>query len=93
MMSGKAVEFVSYDGEYPNLCSGTLVLKINGEEVEFPKYCMHSGGRVYCDDGWNFCTEEGPWTVDVPIGYRAYQTEIENVVNEEVPWGCCGGCI
>lgn len=26
-----AVEFVSYDGAYPNLCSGTLVLDIGGE--------------------------------------------------------------
>ena len=27
------VEFVSYSGAYPNLCSGELVLKINGEPV------------------------------------------------------------
>ena len=26
----KQVEFISYDGAYPNLCSGLLVLKING---------------------------------------------------------------
>lgn len=25
------IEFVSYDGKYPNLCSGQLVLKINGQ--------------------------------------------------------------
>lgn len=27
----KQVEFISYDGAYPNLCSGLLVLKINGK--------------------------------------------------------------
>lgn len=31
------VEFVSYDGAYPNLCSGQLVLKINGQAREFPR--------------------------------------------------------
>lgn len=36
------VEFVSYDGDFPNLCSGTLVLRIDGEKVTFPKYCMCS---------------------------------------------------
>lgn len=30
------IEFVSYDGKYPNLCSGQLVLKINGQVRELP---------------------------------------------------------
>lgn len=47
------VEFVSYDGDFPNLCSGTLVLRIDGEEVMFPKYCMRSGGSVWFDDEWH----------------------------------------
>ena len=29
------IEFVSYDGAYPNLCAGKLVVKINGKEVSF----------------------------------------------------------
>ncbi len=32
---GKQVEFVSYDGKWPNLCSGVLTLKINGKEEKF----------------------------------------------------------
>lgn len=38
------VKFVSYDGEYPNLCSGTLVLNVDGKDVTFPKYCLSSCG-------------------------------------------------
>ena len=29
------VEFVSYTGKYPNLCSGVLTLKINGKIYTF----------------------------------------------------------
>lgn len=34
-----AVEFVSYTGKYPNLCSGTLTLRIDGKEVVFGNNC------------------------------------------------------
>ena len=29
------IEFVSYNGAYPNLCSGKLIVKIDGKEVSF----------------------------------------------------------
>lgn len=89
----KRVEFISYDGDYPNLCSGTLVLKIDGEEVKFPKYCMRSGGGVWFDDDWNAYTCGGPWSIEVPDEYKYLKQEIEDVVNENVEYGCCGGCI
>ena len=34
------IEFVSYDGEWPSLCMGRLILKVNGEEIDFGKYCL-----------------------------------------------------
>lgn len=43
------VEFVSYTGEYPNLCSGILTVKIDGEIVKLPPFCMCSGGSVHFD--------------------------------------------
>lgn len=87
------VEFVSYDGDYPNLCSGTLVLCIDGEEVAFPKYCMHSNGEVWFDEHGNGCVEQGKWSVDIPEQYVDLKDEIERCVNENVEHGCCGGCI
>ena len=87
------VEFVSYNGRYPNLCSGKLVLRIDGKEVEFPDYCMCSGGSVWFDDEYDEHVEWGEWSVDVPEKYANIREEIEDCVNQNVVWGCCGGCI
>ena len=87
------VEFISYNGCYPNLCSGLLVLSIDGQAVEFPDYCMHSGGSVWFDGDWDEHVEYGSWSVDVPEEYEHLKDEIEECVNNNVSWGCCGGCI
>ena len=34
-MNKTNIEFVSYTGAYPNLCSGILTMKVNGKEYEF----------------------------------------------------------
>ena len=82
------VEFISYNGEYPCLCSGELVLKIDGNIVKW-EYCMCSGGGVTAD----YDVYEGVWSVDVPNEYEHLKSEIESVVNANVEYGCCGGCI
>ena len=86
------VEFVSYSGSYPNLCRGTLILRIDGKEVEF-KRALSSGGSVMFDDDWCEHVYCGEWSVDVPEEYEQYKAEITRVVNENVPHGCCGGCV
>lgn len=60
------VEFVSYDGAYPNLCAGQLVLKINGQVREFSRHCLQSGGTVWFDNDWNAHIENGCWSIDPP---------------------------
>lgn len=42
------VEFVSYNSKFPNLCSGTLVIKVNGEEISLENYLI-SGGQCWND--------------------------------------------
>lgn len=43
------VEFVSYNGKFPNLCSGTLIIRVNGEEFTLEAPCLCSGGK--CGNG------------------------------------------
>ena len=88
----EVVEFVSYDGKYPNLCIGELVLKIDGEIVSLGR-CLCSGGSVWFDDDCAEHIDEGEWSVDVPKRYEHLKDEITKVVNENVEYGCCGGCV
>lgn len=87
------VKFINYTGKYPNLCCGILTLEIDNKIVEFPKYCMHSGGSVTFDKEWNEYIEYGEWTIDIPQEYLQYKKEILEVVNANVRKGCCGGCV
>lgn len=111
------VEFVSYDGKYPNLCSGVLVLKIDGEEVRFghnylvSNYLVSrswetdgnydafwsSGGSCYFSHDYSESgVNHGRWEIDIdriPDKYKDYYLEIEEVFNDNVDYGCCGGCL
>ena len=94
------VKFISYDGRYPHLCSGKLTLKIDGIVVTFgslwkiqtdyPKF-WSSGGVCNSE---SCSTNE--WEIDVrelPEIYRKYAAEIDRIFNDNVPHGCCGGCL
>lgn len=88
------IAFISYSGKYPNLCSGEL--KIAVDNKIYGGIHIISGGRVWFDEGWGDHVEDGPWSVDLdslPEEIKQYATEIADVVNYNVPHGCCGGCV
>lgn len=76
-----AIEIVSYDGEYPNLCFGRLKLKADGKEyVTSPGVlCPGEGAECYCDENWDEVVERGrvaaaafegyPWVKSFEGGY------------------------
>lgn len=91
------VAFVEYTGKWPNLCRGELTLKIDGVEhtfgwgCEFPAF-WQSGGCITAD----YDATRGEWRIDVselPAQFRELADEIDEVFNQNVDWGCCGGCI
>ena len=92
------VKFISYTGRYPCLCSGILTLEIDGKKARFgygtlnDPFWTPGGGLNPNYEG----AYQGEWKIDVdriPEEYRKYATEIDKVFNENVEWGCCGGCI
>jgi len=90
------VKFLSYDGEYPNLCRGTLKLEIDGEEVAWNRNLVSGGSVWFSKDYSEEHVERGEWSVEFPDNFpkdAELRQEIARVVNENVRHGCCGGCI
>lgn len=85
---------IKYDGQYPNLCSGHLIVIVDGTEYDFGKYCLYSGGSVSFDEEWNEQVTQGEWSVDYPEDFpEELKEEVLIAINKEIPWGCCGGCV
>jgi len=86
---------ISYDGKYPNLCSGRLVVTIDGKEWVFPDYCLSSGGGVWFTDEWEERVDSGAWSIrEWPEGFPTdMRNAVEDLVNSQVEQGCCGGCV
>ena len=119
------IEFVSYNGKWPNLCRGVLIVKINGKEVKFghnseqyrhatrsyldedennPNYdeFWRSGGWIEKDKDYNMEAIKKEWELkdEYELNDNKYSEWIEKllpelikVFNENVEYGCCGGCI
>lgn len=85
------VRFVAYDGEYPCLCFGILKIEVDGKLCELEDALVSNGVCGVADDD-AYCTT-APWSVDLPEQLKPYEKEITALVNENVAWGCCGGCI
>lgn len=100
------IKFVSYDGEFPTLCMGTLVLNIDGEQYYFSDFIdkddhhfrsfWRSGGSVQFDEDWNENISRGAWELTklfLPDFLKPYGQQLIDIFNENVAYGCCGGCI
>lgn len=98
------IKFISYDGSFPNLCSGTLTLEIDGKVKTFHPYredvdyhfFWTSGGYVSFDEDWIEYVSCGPWELMekcLPDELKPYGKQLIDIFNENVPHGCCGGCV
>ena len=76
---------IKYDGDWPNLCRGNLVVFLDGKKWKFPQYCLSSGGHH---------DPPRPWSVkEWPKGFPDDQKwRVVDAVNEKLGCGCCGGC-
>ena len=86
---------IIYDGAYPNLCRGKLVVVIDGDVWNFPEYCMDPGGIVDFTDEWDEIVETGPWSISSwpHLFPEELKDDVVDAVNSQVDWGNCGGCV
>lgn len=99
------VKFVSYDGKYPNLCSGTLVVEIDGKKTSFgwtnsdyPIFWCSGGSTGFSDDYADSYVFNGPWEMlaqekDYPPEIWKLLSDILELMNANIREGCCGGCL
>lgn len=70
--------------------------RINNVTV-FPTFWSTGGSKGFHGPGYsNPYTTSGEWVIykeDLPEQYRQYVSEIDEVFNDNVPFGCCGGCL
>lgn len=86
------IKFISYSGSFPNLCSGELVIEVDGKRYSITD-CI-SGGSVWFDESMEEHVDSGEWTIgSLPENLEPYRNEITKVMNDNVPYGCCGGCV
>ena len=87
---------IKYDGKYPCLCSGHLEVWVGNDYYDFGKYCLSSGGSCYFTDHYTDpVVEEGEWDItEFPKNFpMELKDDLLNVINMEIPYGCCGGCL
>jgi hypothetical protein len=89
------VEFVSYDGSYPNLCGGVLIVTVGNKRYEFEEHALMSGGSCWIDRYDEENVAQDDWEiVKWPNGFpEEAKADVVELVNENVEYGCCGGCL
>lgn len=100
------IKFITYSGAWPNLCRGKLVLEIDEkivifgdgpDETDYPSF-WKSGGTVsrYFDNRISPEFTKGEWVLDedrLPDKFKNIANELIDIFNDNVEYGCCGGCI
>ena len=102
-MSKKPKISIEYDGSFPNLCRGKLSVIIDDggllNKVFNMDHCLASSGSVSFDENWLEHVTSGKWVwsfyddSDIPKGFKPYMDATLEVINEQIPHGCCGGCV
>ncbi len=88
------LEFISYDGSFPNLCRGDFIINLYGRKWLLK---LKTGGSATCYGGAAEHITRAPWQLYedyIPDDFpRDLIPAVLLLAEKHVPQGCCGGCI
>jgi hypothetical protein len=84
---------VTYDGAYPNSCSGTLTITINDQIIYEKHGCCHSTGSVSFTPDWEEIVDSSGSLIwdDADKANDRVREAVEKVLSGINV--CCGGCV
>lgn len=85
---------LEFEANPSHLCEGHLVIILDSQIFDFGCKSLRPGGLAYIPGESDERTPTGPWEVvewpaNFPAGRKA---EALKLINNEIPWGCCGKC-
>lgn len=90
------IKFISYDGKWPTLCMGMLTVEKDGKKYSM-KHVLESGGSCDFNNGYSESyIKKGEWLIVERYLPKELQDDVEELtylVNKNIPYGCCGGCL
>jgi hypothetical protein len=75
------IKFISYDGKYPAACHGTLTLSKDNKIYSFEPHIDFHGDKDIID------------MENLPKELKKYYKEIVKIIEDNIDFACCGGCL
>ena len=95
MDNSVTIEFISWTRRPWAWCGSDVTISFNGNIITLHRPLI-SGGSVRFDDDWGEHIEDGPWSVRedaLPDELKPHIQLLVSAINDNIPQGCCGGCV
>lgn len=89
-LDGTKFEHVEYNAPAYALCGASWTIRYENTIIVLD-HALCSGGHVSW--GEQDIIESGPWSLRLPDFLEPYKEQLTKLANENIPQGCCGGCI
>jgi hypothetical protein len=90
-LDGNKFQHVTIKSPSYALCGSSWTIKYNDTIIVLARPLISGGSVSWGSDGDEII--DGPWSLDLPDFLEPYEEELTKLANDNIDWGCCGGCI